>query len=49
MSVKQTVDAMRAKDPILTDLFGAYIIAKREGDEATAQQVMLLIDLHKNS
>lgn len=49
MNVKEAVEEMRRKDPILTDLFAALVIAKRENDEPIAQAVIELIKLHKET
>jgi len=42
-----SIAAWRKKDPHQVDLFAAYIIAANEGDTATADAVMELINQHK--
>lgn len=45
--VSASIAAWRKRDPLQVDLFAAYIIARREGDIATADAVMELINQHK--
>lgn len=49
LRVEESICQMRERDPVLTDLFAAYTIAKREGDLKTAQTVWEMIDIHKSS
>lgn len=47
LRVEESVAQMRANDLVLTDLFSAYIIARRENDLPTARTVLELIEQHK--